>query len=173
MKRLFIAVASIFFCLGTFSAYAQQNNGNAFSFSTKTTNPVSQPSQSSQVIQDPRISLLIQKQIYINSLALHNVPGFRVQVISTINRGKAMETKAKLMQLFPDYQTYLSYQSPYFRVRIGNFRSRNDAEQLQEQLNKYFSNGVFTVRDMIHISADQLMDNNQGNSGNNDDGSNN
>lgn len=171
MKRAIIIITVLFFCFKTFSALAQQNNENAFSFSTKTSAP--QDTQSSQVIQDPRINLLIQKQIYINSLALQNVPGFRVQVISTMNRGKAMETKARLMQLFPQYQTYLSYQSPYFRVRIGNFRNRNDAEQLQEQLNNYFPSGVFTVRDMIHITAEQLIDNNQGNSGNDDNDSNN
>ncbi len=172
MKRVFIITAVFLLCFETFSAFAQQNNESAFSFST-TTKPVSQGSEPSQVIQDPRINLLIQKQIYINTLALNNVPGFRVQVISTMNRGKAMETKAKLMQLFPQYQTYLSYQSPYFRIRIGNFRTRNDAEQLQEQLNNYFPNGVFTVRDMIHITAKQLIDNNQGNLGNDDEDSNN
>lgn len=173
MKRVFIITIVLSFCFATLSVHAQQNNENAFSFSPKTSTSAPQDTQSSQVIQDPRINLLIQKQIYINSLALQNVPGFRVQVISTMNRGKAMETKAKLMQLFPQYQTYLSYQSPYFRVRIGNFRNRNDAEQLQEQLNNYFPNGVFTVRDMIHITAEQLIDNNQGNSGNDDNDSNN
>lgn len=168
MKKAFIITVIFFFCFETYSAFAQQNNESAFSFST-TTKPALQGTQSSQIIQDPRISLLIQKQIYINSLALRNVPGFRVQVISTMNRSKAMETKGKLMQLFPQYQTYLSYQSPYFRVRIGNFRTRSDAEQLQQQLNNYFPNGVFTVRDMIHVTAEQLIDNNQDNSGNNDD----
>lgn len=173
MKIIFIGVISIFFCFAIISANAQQNDGSAFTFSTKTAKPATQGSQSSPVIQDPRINLLIQKQIYINTLALHNMPGFRVQVISTMNRGRAMETKARLMQLFPQYQTYLSYQSPYFRVRIGDFRARNDAEQLQEQLNSYFPNGVFTVRDIIHISPEQLIDNNQGNTSNDGNDSNN
>lgn len=166
MKRIFTVITSIFFCLGSFYVHAQQINESAFTFSAKTDKPATQGSQSSQVIQDPRINLLIRKQIYINTLALHNIPGFRVQVISTMNRGRAMETKARLMQLFPQYPTYLSYQSPYFRVRIGDFRARNDAEQLQEQLNSYFPSGVFTVRDMIHISPEQLIDNNQGNTSN-------
>ena len=93
-------------------------------------------------------------------LALRNMPGFRVQVLSTIDRAKAMEAKSRLMQLFPDYQTYLSYQSPYFRVRIGDFRDRQVAQQLQEELNQYFPNGVFTVRDYIHISPEQLFQTN-------------
>ena len=111
----------------------------------------------SQVYKDSRIDLLIQKQVYINTMALRNLPGYRVQVISTMDRNKAMSAKAKLMQLFPDYQTYLSYQSPYFRVRIGDFRERNDALELQKELNNYFPNGVFTVRDIIHISPAELL----------------
>lgn len=111
------------------------------------------------VIQDPRIMMLIQKQVYVNTLALRNMPGFRIQVLSTMDRNKANAAKGKLMQLFPQYKTYLSYQSPYFRVRIGDFRNREDAQGLQQQLNDYFPNGVFTVRDYIHISPEQLFQN--------------
>lgn len=103
--------------------------------------------------------MLIQKQVYVNTLALRNMPGFRIQVLSTMDRNKANAAKGKLMQLFPQYKTYLSYQSPYFRVRIGDFRNREDAQGLQQQLNDYFPNGVFTVRDYIHISPEQLFQN--------------
>ena len=115
---------------------------------------------SSMLLKDPRLDLLIQKQIYLNMLALRNMPGYRIQVMSTIDRSKAMDAKARLMQLFPDYQTYLSYQSPYFRVRIGDFRDKNKAGELQQELNEYFPNGVFTVRDYIHISPEQLFQTN-------------
>lgn len=111
------------------------------------------------VVQDPRIQLLIEKQVYVNMLALRNMPGYRVQVISTMDRAKANAARAKLMELFPQYKSYLSYQSPYFRVRIGDFLNRQDAEQLQQQLNDYFPNGVFAVRDLIHISPEQLLQN--------------
>lgn len=165
MKVALITILSAVLCLETFTAMAQENNGNAFGFGKKDTSSASvvQSAGASQVIQDPRINLLIQKQVYLNNLALRNLPGYRVQVISTMNRGKAMEVKGRLMQLFPQYQTYLSYLSPYFRVRIGDFRNRNDAVQLQEQLNPYFPQGVFTVRDMIHISPEQLFESNDQN----------
>jgi hypothetical protein len=120
---------------------------------------VSGSNATSKVYKDARIDLLVQKQIYLNTLALRNMPGFRVQVISTMNRSEAIEAKARLMKLFPQYTTYLSYQSPYFRVRIGDFRDRAGAEQLQQQLNDYFPNGVFTVADMVRITPKQLLQN--------------
>src|SRR5690348_5653418 len=99
------------------------------------------------VFKDSRLEMVIQKQIYINTVAMRNIPGFRIQVVLTNNRGKAMETKSRLMQLFPDYRTYISFEAPYFRVRIGDFRTREDAQDLQNQVSKYFSDGVFTARD--------------------------
>lgn len=111
-----------------------------------------------QVIQDPRLNVLIQKQVYLNMLALRHVSGYRIQVISTMDRSKALEAKAKLLQLFPDQPSYLTYQSPYFRVRVGNFRSRADAKLLESQLEPYFPSGIFIVRDHVAVTADQLLE---------------
>jgi len=111
----------------------------------------------SYVFEDPRIDLLIKQQRYINTLALKNISGYRVQVISTRDRAKANDAKAKLMRMFSDYKTYLNYQSPYFRVRIGNFFQRSVAEKLQKKLSPYFPNGVFTVRTGIEIDPSILL----------------
>lgn len=149
MKKSVLLITAFLLCLETFQAEAQTAGEYPRTISTATA--------TAGVSKDPRIDLLVQKQVYLNTLALRNMPGFRIQVISTIDRAKAMDAKARLMQLFPDYQTYLSYQSPYFRVRIGDFRNREAAQDLQQELNNYFPNGVFTVRDYIHISPEQLF----------------
>lgn len=157
-KHLFFALLLIAGAgLGRASAQTTDKLPDAFGVSGA---PVQATTAASAgVTADPRIAQLIEKQVYINTLALRNMPGFRVQVISTMDRSKANAAKAKLMELFPQYGTYLSYQSPYFRVRIGDFRNQQDAEGLQQQLNTYFPNGVFTVRDVIHISPEQLFQN--------------
>lgn len=155
MKKIVLLLTSfIFFCNIVIPVSAQIKEGAPITYQT------GGMTASSQVFKDPRVDVLIQKQIYLNTLALRHLPGYRVQVISTIDRGKATATRARLMELFPEYQSYLSYQSPYFRVRIGDFRDQDSAQQLQEQLNNYFPNGVFTVRDYIHISPEQLFQNN-------------
>jgi hypothetical protein len=151
VKKILILITLTLLGPGVSGLKAQIKGESPITFRT------SESTATSQVYKDSRIDLLIQKQVYINTMALRNLPGYRVQVISTMDRNKAMSAKAKLMQLFPDYQTYLSYQSPYFRVRIGDFRERNDALELQKELNNYFPNGVFTVRDIIHISPAELL----------------
>lgn len=112
-----------------------------------------------KVVKDSRIDLLIKKQIYINTLAIRNQPGFRVQVISTNKRNEANEAKARVMQLYPDYRTYLDFQAPYFKVRIGDFKSRDEASELRDKLSNLFSGGVFVVPSIINVSPDKELSN--------------
>lgn len=117
-------------------------------------------SASSIVIhKDPRIDQLVKKQIEINEEstrnARRNVPGFRIQVINTSDRNAAMAAKTKIYQLFPDLKAYLLYQSPYFRLRVGNFKDKDEAEEYRKALAKEFPNSVFLVRDTIEIKIDK------------------
>ncbi|ASZ09790.1 SPOR domain-containing protein [Chitinophaga pendula] len=105
-----------------------------------------------RVVKDSRIDILIKKQIYINTLAIRNQQGFRVQVITTNKRNEANEVKARVMQLYPDYRTYIDYQAPYFKVRVGDFKTREEAGELRERLTGLFPGGVFVVPAIINVS---------------------
>ena len=113
------------------------------------------PNGGVKVVKDSRLDLLIKKQIYINTLAIRNQPGFRVQVISTNKRNEATEMKAKVMQLYPDYRTYLDYQAPYFKVRVGDFKNRDEASELRDKLSASLSGGVFVVPAIINVSPEK------------------
>jgi hypothetical protein len=108
-----------------------------------------------KVVKDSRLDLLIKKQIYINTLAIRNQPGFRVQVISTNKRNEATDMKARVMQLYPDYRTYLDYQAPYFKVRVGDFKNRDEAADLRDKLSSSFSGGVFVVPAIINLQPEK------------------
>jgi len=108
-----------------------------------------------KVVKDSRLDLLIKKQIYINTLAIRNQPGFRVQLISTNKRNEASDVKAKVMQLYPDYRTYLEYQPPYFKVRIGDFKSRDEATDFRDKLSTNFPGAIFVVPATINLSPEK------------------
>ena len=115
-------------------------------------------STSSIVIhKDPRIDMLVKKQAQINEEttreARRNVPGFRIQVISTSDRSAAISAKTKVYQLYPELKPYLLYQSPYFRVRVGNFTDRDQAADYIKTLSKQFPN-VSLVRDIVEIKGE-------------------
>lgn len=115
------------------------------------------------VKKDARLDLLTAKQAQINkrtAMLTSNgqYKGYRVQVISTNSRDKALRIKTELLSRFPDQKTYTSYQSPLFKVRIGNFVRREDAEQFRKTLNRFYLQGVYVVEDVIeyNLAEDEL-----------------
>lgn len=115
-------------------------------------------STSSVVIhKDPRLDVLVKKQAQINEAttrdARRNMAGFRLQVINTSDRNAAIAAKTKVYQLYPELKAYLLYQAPYFRLRVGNFKDKDEAEDYRKSLLKEFPNGVFLVRDMIEVKV--------------------
>jgi hypothetical protein len=109
------------------------------------------------VQKDPRLDILSAKQAQINkrtSLITSSgmIKGFRLQVVSTTNRDVALRTKADLLSRYPEHKAYLLFQSPYFKVRFGNFLKREDAEKMRKLLNKQYPQGVFVVEDGIEYT---------------------
>lgn len=114
------------------------------------------------VKKDPRIDMLIKKQTEINEVATRDArstaPGFRIQVISTNNRAKALEAKTKVYRQFPELKAYLLYQSPNYRVRVGNFRDRMEAEDYIESIKSIFPTGIYIVNDRIEVNPAKNVD---------------
>lgn len=123
-----------------------------------------EPVDSNSVIvhKDPRLDLLVKKQASINEVTSRDGrrtdKGFRLMIISTNNRDEAMAAKTKVYTYFPDLKAYMWYQSPYFRVKAGNFKDRKDAEAYQRRLNTYFPKGVFIMKDIIEVKSGKGID---------------
>ncbi|HPZ88814.1 MAG TPA: SPOR domain-containing protein [Flavihumibacter sp.] len=114
------------------------------------------------VKKDARIDQLIAKQIEINEFttreARSNVPGFRIQVVNTTDRTKAIQAKTKVYQNYPELSAYLLYQSPYFRLRVGNFLTRKEAEVYLKKLTKDFSQNIYIVNDTVETNPDKSLE---------------
>ena len=48
--------------------------------------------------------------------------------------GKAKSKKVEFLSKFPDYNVHIKYDAPNFKVRIGDFRTKNEALKLQKQI---------------------------------------
>ena len=115
-----------------------------------------QDSSASVVVnKDPRIDSLVNKQIEINEVTTRNsrraAPGYRILVISSNDRNKVIQAKTKMYQEFPELKTYMMYQSPFFRLKVGNFKERTDAEEYLPRIQRYYPTGVYIVTDTIDV----------------------
>src|SRR5947209_3869242 len=73
------------------------------------------------VHKDPRIDALVKKQAEINErsrkITGHTMRGYRLLVLNTNSRDEAIAAKAKIYTHFPDQKVYLTYQSPFFKLK--------------------------------------------------------
>jgi len=106
------------------------------------------------VHKDPRLDIFTAKQASINKVTARMssnglFKGYRLQVLNTRSRDDAFKTKATLLENFPEEKAYILYQSPYFKVRIGNFFNRSEAEDFKKEFRFYSNQPAYVVEDLI------------------------
>ncbi|MBO5267319.1 MAG: SPOR domain-containing protein [Muribaculaceae bacterium] len=83
--------------------------------------------------------------------------GYRVQVFDDNNVRTAKhdaETRKRQMESrFPEFRTYIQFNSPYWRVKVGDFRTRSEADAAMAAIRAAFpgfGNQLRIVRDHIN-----------------------
>ena len=102
--------------------------------------------------QDPDLVELVKLHIRRNQQG-GTMPGFRVEIFfsSDLNaRQKAQNIKSEFLAAFPGYSVYITYVSPDFKVRIGNFRTKNEALKAVNEIKGQFPK-AFVVPDLIEL----------------------
>ena len=104
-----------------------------------------------EVIADDRIELLIDKHKYHNR---HQpvLEGWRVQIFfdaGANSKSKASEIQNRFTTRHQGTEAYLSFKEPYYRVRVGDFRSRIEAEGFLQKIKSEYPN-AFAVSEMIN-----------------------
>jgi len=105
-----------------------------------------------QVIQDDRVDLLVSKHIQINQNR-KGMEGYRIQIF--FDSGNNSKTKAQSIYegfkaKYPDVGAYLSFKSPNYKVRVGDFRSRLDAQRFLNDIILEYPN-AWIIADMINL----------------------
>ena len=111
--------------------------------------------------KDPRIETLGKKMAeYNESLAskLHSTKGYRLMLLSTNDRSKALQVRSQLLQLFPDQSIYMIFQSPYIKLKFGNFLERKEADDYRKQISaaKIVSSNIYIVPEMVEVKTEKL-----------------
>jgi len=105
-----------------------------------------------EIIQDPAIAELVKKHIMVNEVR-EGFPGYRIQIF--FDSGTNSKVKAKMIceefqSKFPDMVVYLTFISPNYKVRVGDFRSRLDASRFLQELQLSYPN-AYVVQDQIKL----------------------
>lgn len=91
-------------------------------------------------------------------VAFLKVQGFRTQVFSSNNqrnsKEEAFSKEKEIKELFPDVTTYVTYNAPFWRLRVGDYRSHEEAFRMQRLLMSAFpsyAKEMYIVKEEVKI----------------------
>jgi hypothetical protein len=101
------------------------------------------------VNNDAYLDTAIQKNIDKNKIT-NIIEGYRIQLFSGSERNNANALKTKFLKLYPETPAYLIYQQPYFKLRVGDYRTKIEAQNIFYKLQDDFGQ-VIIIPDKINL----------------------
>lgn len=93
-----------------------------------------------------------------DSLVYLKMQGYRTQVFSgnsqRASKDEAFLKEEEIKELFPTLPTYVTYTAPFWKLRVGDFRSHEEAYQMMRILREAFpayAKEMYIVREEIKI----------------------
>jgi len=134
----------------------------------------SHPGQGHVVIyQDEAIKGIVGRNItpsrpvYVStdgSTAYVKMRGYKIQAFAGNNqrtsKNEAYRKQTLIQQTFPELETVVLFDSPFWRLRVGNFKTREEAEQVLDELRTAFPSfgkEMYIVTDEVKIPVDQVQ----------------
>lgn len=129
----------------SFGAYAQHDSAQQ-----QTASAIANTADTNiRIIASPGIKTAVAKVQQYQQLSNGTFPGYRIQIHFGQDRTNATKAKTDFSTKYSLFPSYLSYQQPYFKVCIGDFRTKLEAVRALNSIKKDYP-GAFVVRDKIN-----------------------
>lgn len=110
----------------------------------------------SYIDQDPRIDSLVQlhkqvNEVFVNHEEHDGINGYRVQLsFDSGNNSKSNVSQLKngFERRYPQVKAYLIFREPYYKLRVGDFRTKLEAEGFLKRISSRYPS-AFVVRTKI------------------------
>ena len=154
MKSKFIfLIITIFLCQVGFSQYETKDL-----LETGFIVGASKAGGTVNITQDERLQTTISNHIKANKY--RPVNGWRVQIYFGTGqsaRYSAEKIKKSFLRDYPEIRAYIVYEAPFFKVRVGDYRTKFEAAKMKKILELEY-NTVFLVESEINIYQRDIED---------------
>jgi hypothetical protein len=102
----------------------------------------------------PTVEQLVQKHIAYN-IQHPQIEGYRIRIYrdnSSNARQRSQDISESFSDYFSDIPVYRSYDNPYFKVSVGDFRAKDDALRLYMRLKRQYPT-AYIVQEDINLPA--------------------
>ena len=109
--------------------------------------------------QDQRLDELIQRQKDIHTMD-NTIDGFRIQIFMESGNDAVQHAElvtSEFKTKYPDIPIYLLFGQPYYRLRVGDFRTRLEAEKAFQGISKDYKK-AFVTSDRIQLPYNAFCD---------------
>lgn len=149
LRTCFIAL-----CVPLFSiAHLHAQNGRTLSGGGDILTGLMEEDNQGQVIVEVDSLLLANYYKFLTeNKKVHGVPGYRIRIYSESGIGAKEEQqkiRAKFISHYPDIDAYHRYDEPFFKVYVGDCRTKSEALILYDRVKKNFPNPIL-VPDYIN-----------------------
>jgi len=101
-----------------------------------------QANEQVRIHQDARIDSLVSFHRVLNEYSLANeehngIEGYRIHLFfesGNNSKARTMSVRDEFLKRYPEVGAYVIYGSPYYRLRVGDFRSKVEAERFLQQI---------------------------------------
>jgi hypothetical protein len=104
------------------------------------------------IVGDSRISTLVAKHIAFNEKR-ESIRGFRVQIFfdsGNNSKSRAITAMNEFKAKYSETGVYLMFQEPNFKVRVGDFRTRMDAQRFLHKIADDYPNAFVVIDNEIN-----------------------
>lgn len=146
MMRIRLFIVLLFVCAGQFKISAQEIQEEGFQ----------EVDTLKMINQDPRVDSLIllhRKALEVNLAHEEHdgIIGYRIQIFfesGNNSKNRAIWVKNQFDGRYPQVPSYIIFGEPYYRVRVGDFRTRIEADAFKKRIVRRYSN-AFVIEDKI------------------------
>jgi hypothetical protein len=112
---------------------------------------------------DYRLAILARKESELNTALLKSqartARGYRLMVLNTNDRDYALKVRTELLQKFPEQKPYMWFSNPYIKLKFGNFKTKEEAEEYKKLVSKMLDGAsIYLLTETIEVKPDKDFD---------------
>lgn len=126
MRKFFLTITLLTLCFGVFA----QNSGNVIPIPIIGELQKSIPNQGSISISQSEAITQLHNTRYLHNAKSPGLDGFRIRIFFEIGqfaRKNSEDIMQAFMEKYPGVPVYQNYQNPYWKVSVGDYRTREEA----------------------------------------------
>lgn len=112
---------------------------------------------SGQLIEEPQIAALMDRWKAYNLEHKEDIPGWRIQILATVDRRQLETVRRRFERLYPDFPVLFVHNEPFYHLKVGAFLTTLKAQAFQKKMQQEYPQAIL-VTDRLKVEELLLYD---------------